>query len=114
MGKRKRKEEARKRAAARIADAENNVPAVRCKVCSKEWTDVGAYARDKGCANATCPHTKTPTTPGQPRTNIVHRREGEVVSDFDDTKESYYLDVPKIIAIDIFPPGVRCRVKKGK
>ena len=92
------------------------MPAIKCKACGKQWTDVQGYAADKGCNKHACPHTKPLNqVPAEvPYLDTKFRSEGDVISYFDDTKAALFLDVPKVISMEIFPPGCRAKRKPMK
>jgi hypothetical protein len=116
MGKRGKKKRQRANAAG-VGDA--TVPKIKCKPCGKEWENVGQYMVDKGCPNCDCPHKKNrqqrPALTAPAREARVDRFEEHVPTEesFEVEKPAYFLDVPKVIALEIFPVGCRAKRRKG-
>ena len=92
------------------------MPAVKCKQCGKEWTNVSDFMKGRGCASNDCPHTKPLREVPKEGAylDISYRTEGEVISYYESTKPALFIDVPKVIALEIFPPGCRAKRKKQR
>lgn len=94
------------------------MPRIECKPCGKVWNNVGEYMKEHGCDSGRCPHRRQRPQLQAPETKTmrVDRCEGEVQTEesYDLMGPSYFLDVPKIIAMDIYPPGCRAKRKPMK
>lgn len=75
------------------------MPKIKCKYCPNEWDNINEYMRAGKCDNPQCA-IKRKVEPNKP---TVLENRGEVQSTYDKTKDSYYIDVPKVLAIHIFP-----------